>query len=204
MKRILRGHKLNGVYNSNSPFWNKDDLKSGYFFMERSEEEAKLINMLDIGAIVETHDKKFGTNFAKSLQPLESRISRAAETKQVIKKRSKSEKKISSNKEAKALKVNDSQNSLQGIKNLNDGGSTVGNSSTSAKMKAMVANLVDSSKTSGSVKNKIELESERVSTLNEEIFEGTTGLISDIEFRLKHNEFIIECLDECDETTIKN
>jgi hypothetical protein len=90
LKRILRGHKLNGVYNSNSPFWNKEDLKSGYFFMERSEEEAKLINMLDIGAIVETHDKKFGTSFAKSLQPSESQISRAAETKQVIKKRSKS------------------------------------------------------------------------------------------------------------------
>jgi len=50
----------------------------------------------------------------------------------------------------------------------------------------------------------MELESDRVSTLNEEIFEGTTGLISDIQFRLKHNEFIIECLDECDETTIKN
>ena len=67
--------------------------------MERSEEEAKLIYMLDIGAIVETHDKRLGTCFAKSLQPLASRISRAAETKQVIKNRSKSEKKISSNKE---------------------------------------------------------------------------------------------------------
>jgi hypothetical protein len=102
------------------------------------------------------------------------------------------------------LKVNDSQNSLQGINNLNDGGSTVGNSSLSAKMKAMVANLVDSSKTSGSVKNKMEFESDRVSTLNEEIFEGTTGLISDIQFRQKHNEFIIECLHESDETAITN
>ena len=204
MKQILRGHKLNGVYNSNSPFWNKEDLKSGYFFMERSEEEAKLINMLDIGAIVETHDKRFGTSFAKSLQPLESRISRAAETKQVIKKRSKSEKKISSNKEEKKLKVNDSQNSLQGINKLNDGDSSVDKSSTSGKMKAMVANLVDSSKTSGSVKNKMELESDRVSTLNEEIFEGTTRLISTIQFRQKHNEFIIGCLDNYDETTITN
>ena len=102
------------------------------------------------------------------------------------------------------MEVNDSQNSLQGITKLNDGGSTVGNSSTSAKMKAMVANLVDSSKTSGSVKNKIELESERVSTLNEEIFDGSTKLISEIQFRRKHNEFIIECLHECDETTIEN
>ena len=81
MKRILRDHKLNGVYNSNSPFWNKKDLKSGYFFMERSEEEAKLINMLDIGAIVETYDKRFGTSFAKSLQPLESQISGVVKTK---------------------------------------------------------------------------------------------------------------------------
>ena len=102
------------------------------------------------------------------------------------------------------MKVNDSLNSLQGLKKLNDGGSSVDKSSTSGKMKAMVANLVDSSKTSGSVKNKMELESDRVSTLNEEIFEGTTGLISDIQFRQKHNEFIIACLDECDETTIKN
>ena len=200
----MRGYKLNGVYNLNSPFWNKEYLKSGYFFMELSEEEAKLINMLDIGAIVETHDKRFGTSFAKSLQPLESRISRAAETKQVIKKRSKSEKKISSNKEVKAYEVNDSQNSLQFITKLNDGGSSVEKSSTSGKMKAMVANLVDSSKTSGSVKKKVELESDRVSTLNEEIFEGTTLLISDIQFRQKHNEFIIGCLDEYDETTIKN
>ena len=84
MKRILQVHKLNGVDDSNLPFWNTEGLKSGYFFMERSEEEAKLINMLDIGAIVETHDKRFGTSFAKSLQPLESR-SRAAESKQVIK-----------------------------------------------------------------------------------------------------------------------
>ena len=109
----MRGHKLNGVYNSNSPFWNKEDLKSGYFFMERSEEEAKLINMLDIRAIVETHDKRLGTGFAKSLQPSENRISRPAETKQVSKKRSRtmprdgtsisnSEKKISSNEETKA------------------------------------------------------------------------------------------------------
>jgi hypothetical protein len=100
--------------------------------------------------------------------------------------------------------VNDSLNSLQGIKKLNDGGSTVGKSSTSGKMKAMVANLVDSSKTSGSVKNKMELESDRVSTLNEEIFEGTTRLISTIQFRQKHNEFIIGCLDNYDETTITN
>ena len=203
MKRILRAHKLNGVDNLNVPFWNKQGLKSGYFFMERSEEEAKLISMLDIGAIVETHNKIFGTSFAKSLQPLESRISRAAETKQVIKNRSKSEKKISSNKEAKALEVNDSQNSLQGITKLNDGGSSVDKSSTSGKMKAMVANLVDSS-LGGSVKNKMELESDRVSTLNEEIFEGTTRLISDIQFRQKHNEFIIECLHESDETAITN
>ena len=49
--------------------------------MERSEEEAKLINMLDIGAIVETHDKRFDTSFAKSLQPLESQISRVVKTK---------------------------------------------------------------------------------------------------------------------------
>ena len=102
------------------------------------------------------------------------------------------------------MEVNDSQNSLQGINKSNDRGSSVDKSSTSGKMKAMVANLVDSSKTSGSVKNKMELESDRVSTLNEEIFEGTTGLISDIQFRQKHNEFIIGCLDECDETTIKN
>ena len=81
MKRILQVHKLNGVDNSNLPFWNEQGLKSGYFFMERSEEEAKMIKMLDIGAIVETYDKRFGTSFAKSLQPLESRISRAAETK---------------------------------------------------------------------------------------------------------------------------
>ena len=100
--------------------------------------------------------------------------------------------------------MNDSQNSLQGVKKLNDGGSTVGNSSTSGKMKAMVANLVDSSKTSGSVKNKIELESDRVSTLNEEIFESTTRLISTTQFRQKHNEFIIGCLDNFDETTITN
>jgi hypothetical protein len=62
------------------PFRNKDLLKVGYFFMERSEEEAKLINMLDIGAIVEAHDKRHGTDFAKSLQPSEGRIGRTAET----------------------------------------------------------------------------------------------------------------------------
>jgi len=92
LKRILRAHKLNGVDNLNVPFWNKQGLKSGYFFMERSEEEAKLISMLDIGAIVETHDKRHGTDLQclLSLQQIESRISRAAETKQVIKKRSKS------------------------------------------------------------------------------------------------------------------
>ena len=102
------------------------------------------------------------------------------------------------------MKVNDSENSLQCIKKLNDGGLSVDKSSTSGKMKAMVANLVDSSKTSGSVKKKMELESDRVSTLNEEIFEGSTCIISDIQFRQKHNEFIIGCLDEYDETTIKN
>ena len=46
-------------------FRNKDKL--GQFFMERSEEEATLVNMLDIGAIVETHDKRFGTSFSKAL-----------------------------------------------------------------------------------------------------------------------------------------
>ena len=70
-------------------------------------------------------------------------------------------------------------------------------------MKAMVANLVDSS-LGGSVKNKAELDSDRGSTLNEEIFDGSTKLISGIQFRRKHNEFIIECLHDCDETTIAN
>ena len=113
MKRILRVNRLNSVDDSNSPFRNKEALKAGYFFMERSEEEAKLINMLDIRAIVETHDKRLGTGFAKSLQPSEKRISRPAETKQVSKIRSRtmprdetsisnSEKKISTNEETKA------------------------------------------------------------------------------------------------------
>ena len=31
--------------------------EGGLFLMDRSEEEAKLINMLEIGTIVETHDK---------------------------------------------------------------------------------------------------------------------------------------------------
>ena len=116
MKRILRGHKLNCVDASNLSLRNKDTLKVGYFFMERSEEEAKLINMLEIGAIVETHDKRFGTSFAKALQPsqiVESRIGREAENKQIKNQRSmtmprdetsisNSEKKISSNEETKA------------------------------------------------------------------------------------------------------
>ena len=54
--------------------------------MERSEEEARLINMLEIGAIVETHDKRFGTSLAKALQPsktVEIQIGREAENKQV-------------------------------------------------------------------------------------------------------------------------
>ena len=68
-------------------------------------------------------------------------------------------------------------------------------------MKAMVANLVDSS-LGGSIKNKMELDSEKGSTLNEEIFDASMRLISEIQFRNKHNEFIIECLHECDKTTI--
>ena len=84
-----------------------------------------------------------------------------------------------------------------------DGGSSVSKSSMSGKMKAMVANLVDSS-LGGSVKNKMEIESDRGSTLNEEIFDGSTRLISEIQFRRKHNEFIIECLHEGDETTLAN
>ena len=68
-------------------------------------------------------------------------------------------------------------------------------------MKAMVANLVDSS-LGGSIKNKMELDSEKGSTLNEEIFDASMRLISEIQFRNKHNEFIIECLHECDETAI--
>jgi hypothetical protein len=121
LKWILRGHKLNGVDDSNLPFRNIEALKVGYFFMERSEKEAKLISMLDIRAIVETHDKRLGTGFAKSLQPSENRISRPAETKQVSKNRSRtmprdktsisnSEKKISLNEETKAYEVNDSEN----------------------------------------------------------------------------------------------
>ena len=59
--------------------------------MERSEEEAKLINMLEIGAIVETYDKRFGTSLAKALQPsktVEIQIGREAENKQVKNQRS--------------------------------------------------------------------------------------------------------------------
>ena len=92
---------------------------------------------------------------------------------------------------------------MKGIKKLNEGGSSVSKSSMSGKMKAMVANLVDSS-LGGSVKNKMEIDSDRGSTLNEDIFDASTRLISEIQFRRKHNEFIIECLHECDETTLAN
>jgi thymidine phosphorylase len=55
LEKILRSHKSNNIKDSQLTFKNKD---VGYFFMERSEEEAALVRMLDIGAIVEQLDSR--------------------------------------------------------------------------------------------------------------------------------------------------
>ena len=55
LEKILRSHKSNNIKDSQLTFKNKD---VGYFFMERSEEEAALVRMLDISAIVEQLDSR--------------------------------------------------------------------------------------------------------------------------------------------------